>query len=215
MASIILYSYWRSSCSYRVRIALNLKGLDYEYRGVHLLRDGGEQRAQEYRALNPMAQVPYLVHDGFGLAQSMAILQYLDGLGGESRLFPSDPREQARVVQLCEIVNAGIQPLQNLRVLQELETAHGADGAGKADWSRLWMSRGFAALERELAPRAGCFAMGDAASAVDVFLVPQIYNANRFDMDMSAYPTLARINEACLGLAAFADAEPSRQPDAP
>jgi len=215
MASLILYGYWRSSCAYRVRIALGLKGLDYEYRAVHLVRDGGEQRKADYLRLNPLGQVPFLVHGERGLAQSMAIFQYLETLRPEPALFPADAYDRARALQLCEIVNAGIQPLQNLRALQELAARFGADDAAKAEWSSLWMTRGFEALERELAGRAGTYALGETPSAVDAFLVPQIYNANRFGLDMGAFPTLSRIDRACAGHAAFAAAEPSRQPDAP
>lgn len=215
MSDIVLYSYWRSSCSYRVRIVLELKGLTFDYHAVHLVRDGGEQHKEAYRAVNPSGQVPALVHQGQTLTQSVAIVEYLEAVFPEPRLYPRDPFEAARARQLCEMINAGIQPLQNLAVLQSLEQRFDCDAAEKAAWSRHWMAPVFAALERTLEQVAGVFSLGDEPSVVDAFLIPQIYNARRFELDMSPYPLLTRIDEACRGLAAFSRAEPAAQPDAP
>ena len=215
MSDLVLYSYWRSSCSFRVRIALNLKGLPYEYRGVHLVRDGGEQNKQIYRDINPLAQVPSLVHEGRVLTQSMAIAEYLDDIHPEPALFPADPFDAARVRAACEVINAGIQPLQNLRLLQELARRYQVDDEMKADWSRFWMARGLAALEVQLAKTAGDFSFGDTATAADSFLVPQLYNARRFALDLAPYPTVTRVEAHCLTQGAFVAAAPERQPDAP
>ncbi|MDJ0834894.1 MAG: maleylacetoacetate isomerase [Acidobacteriota bacterium] len=214
MADFVLYSYWRSSCSYRVRIALELKEQAYEYRGVHLVRDGGEQHRSDYRQLNPMGQVPYLIHKNVGLAQSMAAIEYLDAVHPQPRLIPTDPVDGARVRQLCEMINTGIQPLQNLGVLQYLGRHHDLDGEGKAGWSRHWMELGFSAFERELETHAGKFCFGDTPTAADCFLIPQVYNARRFKLDLGAFPHITRITETCEAMPAFKRAEPSVQPDA-
>ncbi len=212
MANLILYSYWRSSCSYRVRIGLYLKDLVFEYRPVHLVRGGQHQAA--YRALNPMAQVPCLVHGDRSLGESMAILDYLDGLREEPPLFPKDPWTGARVRQLCEMINAGIQPIQNLSVLKELKKRFGAGPEAVTAWVVDWINRGFQALERKIAETAGTFAVGDRVTAVELFLVPQVYNANRYGVEMTRFPFLQRIDEACRNLPAFQKADPSCQPDA-
>lgn len=215
MCELILYSYWRSSCSYRVRIALNLKKLAYEYRAVHLIRDGGGQRHSDYLRLNPKGEVPCLTHRGRPLAQSMAIIEYLERVFPAPALFPTDPWAAARVRQLCELVNAGTQPLQNLSVLQELDRRCHVGPAGQSDWAKFWIDRGLKALEATLKNTCGRFCLGDEVSAADLFLVPQIYNAVRYELDLNAYPTLERINKSCLAMEAFQRAEPSRQPDAP
>jgi len=214
MADFTLYSYWRSSCSYRVRIALELKGLAYDYQSIHLVRDGGEQHGGDYRARNPMGQVPCLLHEGHTLCQSMAIIEYLDVIKPEPALFPKQPHEAARVRQLCEMINAGIQPLQNLGVLQEIGRRFDLDGEGRADWSRHWLNAGFRALETELATSAGRYCIGDTVTAADLLLVPQVYNANRFAINMANYPTIDRINKTALELEAVQRADPAVQPDA-
>ena len=214
MSNLILYSYWRSSCSYRVRIALHLKKLDFEYRPVHLVREGGEQHSAAYAALNPSEEVPCLVHEGRALSQSMAILQYLDHLQPSPRLFPKDPWQAAQVLALAESINTGIQPIQNLSVLQEIDTLYKAGPSGKASWAAHWIQRGFEALEKKLVHTAGTFAFGDRVSVVDAFLVPQVYNANRFKLDMSQFPAIDAVNAHCMSLEAFQKAEPAQQPDA-
>ncbi len=214
MSNLVLYSYWRSSCSYRVRVALNFKGLDYEYRDVHLVRDGGEQHQEAYRKLNPMGQVPSLITPDGALTQSMAILEYLELVKPEPSLFPGNPYQACRIRAVCETINAGIQPLQNLNVLQDLKTRYGVDQDGVAEWVAHWIAKGLDAVEKEVAPHAGRFCFGDQVTAADMFLAPQVYNAVRFKVDMAQFPTLSRINEACLKEPVFQDAEPSRQPDA-
>ncbi|CAM2066974.1 maleylacetoacetate isomerase [Sulfidibacter corallicola] len=215
MAEFQLYSYYRSSCSYRVRIALQLKRLPFVYQAVHLVREGGEQRQPDYLKLNPMGQVPCLIHDGKALAQSMAIIEYLDRVAPTPRLFPEDPWQAAQVRELCEHVNTGIQPIQNLKVLQRIERDYGASGANKVAWAKAWIEMGFEALEHALTTTAGLCSFGDEVTAADLFLVPQVYNADRFKVDMTAFPTIARINEHCLALEAFQKAEPANQPDTP
>lgn len=215
MSSLILYSYYRSSCAYRVRIALNLKGLDYEYRPVHLVRDGGEQYKEDYLKFNPMGQVPCLIHDDKVLTQSLAILQYLDEVFPKPAIFPPDPFGKAKVLQLCETINAGIQPLQNLSVLRHLDGTFEAGDKGKFDWAHYWIARGFNAFEAMLRETAGTYCLGNEVTAADALLVPQIYNANRFKVDLDAYPTIQRVWAACRELQAFIDAEPENQIDAP
>ena len=215
MADLVLYSYWRSSCSYRVRIALHLKQLAFAYQSVHLVKDGGEQKKPDYLAKNPMGQVPCLVTDRGALGESMAILAYLDAAYPQPALFPGDAWDRARIKQLCELINAGIQPVQNLSVLQELKNRFQADKDGVDDWVAHWISKGFQALETRLGQTAGVYAFGDVITAVDLFIVPQVYNAHRYHVDMNRFPILKRINHACLKLEAFQKADPAIQPDAP
>lgn len=214
MSDWLLYGYWRSSCSYRVRIALNLKGIEYQQKAVHLVADGGQQHKSEYKAVNPMAQVPSLIHDGQVIAQSMAMILYLEDTQPEPPLFPKDPLQKARTVQICEMINTGIQPIQNLSVLQSLTSRFGADQEAKVEWGRYWIERGFDALEAVVRQSAGQYCVGDQVGAADAFLIPQIYNASRFEVDMSRYPTLAAINDRCLRLDAFKKAIPEVQEDA-
>ena len=216
MSNIILYSYWRSSCSYRVRIALNVKNLEYTYQEVHLLRDGGEQRKDNYKMLNPMGVVPCILSEGRNIAESMAIVEYLDAVYPEHKLFPENPYAAARVRQMCEIINAGTQPIQNLGVLQELKHRFGADQELVNEWCRHWISRGLEAFSKVADQVAGTFCFGDSVTAADIFLIPQVYNARRFNVDMEgAFPALARIDETCRALPAFQKADPAVQPDAP
>ncbi len=207
-----LYSYWRSSCSWRVRIALNLKGLAYEYQAVHLVRGGGEQHAEAYRRLNPLRQVPTLVTgDGTAITQSLAILEYLEETHPAPPLLPEGALARARVRQLAEVVNAGIQPVQNASVLKQLE----ALGQDKQAWAASFIARGLAALEAMAKETAGAYLVGDAVSFADCCLVPQLYNARRYGVDLAPYPTLTRVEAACQEREAFQAAHPDRQPDAP
>jgi maleylacetoacetate isomerase len=210
-----LYSYWRSSSAWRVRIGLGLKDLPYEYVAVNLLAQ--EQFDPTHTARNPMGQVPVLEVSEQGytvrLAQSMAILEWLDERHPRTPLLPRDLDGRARVRTLAEHVNSGIQPLQNAIVLRTLRDR--LPGYEK-EWAALWIRRGLDALERALQDAAtGRFAHGDAPGLADCYLVPQLYNARRFGLDLAPYPVLRRIEEACAALPAFQAAHPDRQPDAP
>ena len=214
---LCLYSYWRSSAAYRVRIGLNLKGLPYELMTVHLLRDGGEQHSEAYRQANPQQLVPVLQHGQRMLRQSMAILEYLDEMWPEPPLLPAVARDRQRVRALAQLVACDIHPLNNLRVLQYFERDWGVPQAERDVWVKHWMAEGFAAFEALLEdhPSTGVFCEGDVPGLADCCLVPQMYNARRFGMDLSPYPTMLRIEQACLALPAFDAARPERQPDAP
>ncbi|MEM5434787.1 maleylacetoacetate isomerase [Paraburkholderia diazotrophica] len=211
-----LYSYFRSSASYRVRIALNLKHLPYEYLPVHMLRDGGEQFKPEYRKLNHDAVVPTLVDDGTVLTQSIAIVEYIEETHPEPPLLPSNPADRAYVRSIALQLACEIHPLNNLRVLKYLKRTVGVNDEVKDAWYRHWISSGFAALEEYLVAdgRAGKLCFGDTPTLADICLVPQVFNATRFNVDMSPYPTIQRICEYANTLDAFARAEPGVQPDA-
>jgi maleylpyruvate isomerase len=207
-----LYGYWRSSASWRVRIGLNLKGLDYDYVPVHLVRDGGEQHTTQFRGLNPLGQVPVLAVEEDGrtlhLTQSLAILEYLEERWPTPALLPRAPEDRARVRALAETINAGIQPLQNLSVTQHLSSL----GADPQAWVRHFVSRGMDALEA--AAGDSPFLGGDSPSVADCCLVPQLYSCRRFGVDLDACARLVAIEARCNALAAFEAAHPDRQPDA-
>jgi maleylacetoacetate isomerase len=211
-----LYDYFRSSAAYRVRIALNVKGVVPDERTyVHLRM--GSQRAQDYLALNPQGLVPALeLDDGSVLAQSLAIIEYLDETRPEPPLLPADPVARARVRAIALSIACEIHPLNNLRVLNYLIGTMGVSREQKDGWYRYWIDVGFEALEKTLArdPATGNFCHGDAPTLADICLVPQMANARRFEIDLSPYPTLVRIESACNALPAFAQAAPARQPDA-
>jgi maleylacetoacetate isomerase len=211
-----LYTYFRSSAAYRVRIALNLKGLGYEAVPVHLLKDGGQQRQEEYRKINPSGLVPAFQDDRITLTQSMAIIEYLDERFPAVPLMPSDVAGRARVRELAQIVACDIHPLNNLRVLKHLVGTLGLSEEAKTEWIRHWIREGLASLESHLArdPAAGPYCHGNAPTMADCFLVPQVFNAQRFDVDISSYPNIARINALCVEQPAFVAAHPSKQPDA-
>ena len=211
-----LYTYWRSSSAYRVRIALNLKGLDWESVPVHLVRDGGEQHRPGYRAVNPQGLVPALEDGELTLTESLAIIEYLEETRPEPALLPADPAGRARVRSLALLVACSIQPLNNLGVLQYLGAAAGLDQEGRDQWYRHWVSAGFDALETRLArePATGRFCHGDTPGLADCCLVPQVYNARRYGCDLGPYPTIARIDAECAKLEAFSAAAPEQQPDA-
>jgi maleylacetoacetate isomerase len=217
MDRLCLYSYWRSSAAYRVRIGLNLKGLAYEIMPVHLLRDGGEQHSDSYRATNPQQLVPVLQHGHRMLRQSLAILEYLDEMWPEPSLLPATARDRQRVRALSQAVACDIHPLNNLRVLQYFEREWGVPQAERDGWVRHWIEDGFAALEAMLHehPSTGRFCDGDTPTMADCCVVPQAYNARRFGIDLGAYPTVERIEQACLALPEFEAARPENQPDAP
>lgn len=206
-----LHGYFRSSASYRVRIALNLKGLQYDYHPVNLLK--GEQREPAYHSLNPQGLVPALIDAGHVFTQSLAILEWLDEQHPEPALLPGESLARARVRALAYNVACDIQPLQNLRVLKYLQSSLGASEEQKVDWIRHWIDEGFRALEPQLDSGAGPFAGGDTPGLFECCLVPQIYNAERFGLKVEDYPHIARIAEACATLPAFDRARPENQPD--
>lgn len=207
MTQPILYDYWRSSACYRVRIALNLKGVAYEAAPVNLLAD--EQMADAYKDANPQGLVPALAIGGRVLTQSLAIVEWLDATYAEPKLIPADPDERAHVMAMALAIGCDIHPLNNLRVLKHLARL-GIDQGARDDWYRHWIAEGFAGLEALAAPRAGRFLFGDAPSLADICLVPQMYNARRLETPLDAYPTLLRADAAATALDAFAAAHPDR-----
>ena len=210
---MILHGYFRSSAAYRVRIAVNLKGLQVEHRFVHLRR--GEQRADAYRSVNPQALVPMLVVGNRRLTQSIAIIEYLDEKHPLPPLLPPGAEDRAFVRAVALAIACDIHPLDNLRVLQYLERTLGLDAAARDAWYAHWISEGFRAIEAQLAARAaGRFCLGDEPGLADVCLVPQVANAGRVKLDMAPYPRIRAVNEACLALPAFDLARPEKQPDA-
>jgi maleylacetoacetate isomerase len=211
-----LYSYWRSSAAYRVRIAVNLKSIDHELVPVSLVKDGGEQRKAEYRAINPQGFVPFYDDGTVATGQSLAIMEYLEETHPEPPLLPRDAADRARVRAFANLVCCDIHPINNLRVMQYLERELGADQQVRDDWYRHWMREGFAAAE-VLAARAterGEFVLGGAPTMADVCLVPQMYNARRLELSLDAFPRLVDIDAACRELEAFVRAAPERQADA-
>jgi len=212
-----LFSYWRSSAAYRVRIGLNLKGLPHELAPVHLLRGGGEQHSAEFRETNPQGLVPVLQHGQRMLRQSVAILEYLDEVWPQPALLPATARERQRVRALAQLVACDIHPLNNLRVLQYFENEWHVPQPEREEWVRHWIIDGLSAFEAMLAdhPSTDMFCDGHAPTIADCCLIPQLYNARRFGLDLTAYPTIQRIEAACLALPAFDAARPEKQPDAP
>ena len=207
MTQPILYDYWRSSACYRVRIALNLKGVAYEAAPVNLLAD--EQMADAYKDENPQGLVPALAIGGRVLTQSLAIVEWLDATYAEPKLIPADPDERAHVMAMALAIACDIHPVNNLRVLKYLARL-GIDQGARDEWYRHWIAEGFAGLEALAAPRAGRFLFGDAPSLADICLVPQMYNARRLETPLDAYPTLLRADAAATALDAFAAAHPDR-----
>ena len=217
MSDLTLYSYFRSSASFRVRIALNLKGLDYRQVPVHLLRGGGEQLAATYREVQPDGLVPALIDGDLPpLAQSLAIVEYLDERFPTPPLLPEAASDRAFVRSVALQIACEIHPLNNLRVLGYLKTTLDVTDEQKSAWYAHWVSAGFATLEKKLAadPRVGRCVFGDQPGLADVCLVPQVWNARRFNVPLAPYPTLLRLYEHTATLPAFVEAEPSMQPDA-
>jgi maleylacetoacetate isomerase len=210
-----LYTYFRSSSAYRVRIALNLKGLPYESVPVHLLRGGGEQHASSYAQLNPAELVPTLVDGDLALSQSLAIMEYLDEAHPSPPLLPGNALDRARIRTMAQSIACEMHPLNNLRVLQYLQREHQLDEAAKAHWYRHWITLGFTALEAQLShPDTGTFCHGNTPTLADCCLVPQVFNARRFDTPLDTFPTIRRIEAACLALEPFQRAAPEAQADA-
>ncbi len=206
MSDTVLFDYWRSSASYRVRIALNLKQVAYQAVPTDLVTD--QQKAQDYVARNPQGFVPMLQIDGHDLTQSLAIIDYLDATRPDPRLIPADPAQRAAMLARAMIIIADIHPLNNLRMLRYLKTQMGQEQSAIDDWYRHWVAEGFAALE-QMAPEAGLFG-GEAPDLTDVCLVPQMANARRFDVDLSVFPNLVRIDAALQAIPAFAAAHPDQ-----
>jgi maleylpyruvate isomerase len=211
-----LYTFFRSSASYRVRIALNLKGLTYEQIPIHLRRAGGEQFAISYKAINPQGLVPTLDDGGQILTQSLAIIEYLEERYPKPPLLPTDSADRARVRSMALIIACEIHPIQNLRVLVHLKNNLRQSEDDLNRWARHWIDLGLSALEQMTTstPKRGKFCFGDTPTLADICLVPQLANARRFGCDLSAYPTLLQVETACNALPAFANAAPEKQPDA-
>lgn len=213
---IKFHGYFRSSSAYRCRIAFNLKDIEYDFTSVHLRRDGGQQKSPKYKALNPQSLVPTLERDDLKIGQSLAIIEWLDETYPEPPLMPVAIDRRAQVRAFSQIIACDVHPLQNLRVLQHIEAEYGVDQSGKDAWCRRWIGDGLSACEALLAreDHSGDFCFGETPSLADICLVPQVFSARRFNVDIDTMPKILRVYDACQDLPAFADAAPSRQPDA-
>ena len=209
-----LYTYFRSSASYRVRIALNLKGLPYASKPIHLVRNGGEQHSPQFAALNPAQLVPVLQDGETVITQSIAILEYLEDTHPTPALLPTSAADRAHVRAMAQLIACEIHPINNLRVLQYLEHELHHEAPTRNAWYAHWVNQGFDALEHMLSGSAGQFCHGDQASMADCCLIPQVYNARRFKVSLAPYPTIERIAAHCEALPAFAQAAPEQQADA-
>jgi len=216
MSDFILYGYFRSSAAFRARIALNLKGITPELRFVHLLKDGGQQHTAEYKTLNPQELIPALVHDGHTMTQSLAIIEYLDEIVPQPPLLPADPFGRARARAIAYAVACDIHPVNNLRVGRFLKREYGKSDEDVFAWQRHWIEIGFDALETMLArdKETGAYCHGDTPTIADICLIPQVANARRVNLDVTRWPTIARIEARALTLPAFDAALPKNQPDA-
>jgi maleylpyruvate isomerase len=207
-----LYTYFRSSAAYRVRIGLNLKCVAHQAIPIHMVKDGGRHLLPDYRAVNPQGRIPSLaLDDGTVLTQSLAILEWLDEVHPAPPLLPADPLARARVRAAAQIVASDIHPVNNATILRNLRSRFGADDAAVNDWYANWIMEGFAALEQMLAPCP--YAFGSTVTLADLCLVPQVYNARRFKVPLEAFPKIVAVEAACLALPAFAAARPEAQPD--
>jgi maleylacetoacetate isomerase len=213
---LTLYTYFRSSCSYRVRIAMALKGLPYSSEYIHLIEDGGRNWSQEYLAMNPQGLVPMLKDGAILLTQSLAIIEYLDHTCPQPPLLPSRVQERAYVRSLAQMISSDIQPLNNLQVLEYLRQRLQVPESAVLEWYRHWTALGFRALEQRLSAYgcSGDFCHGEAPTLADICLVPQVYNARRYECELDSYPLVMGIYENCMGLSAFQDAAPGNQGDA-
>lgn len=212
--SLLLYDYWRSSAAYRVRIVMNLKGLNYRQQPVHLVRNGGEQHQADYVRLNPQHLVPTLMHGDLVLTQSLAIMAYLDEEFPEPHLLPIDAAGRARCRALAQLVACDMHPLNNLRVLSYLRDELGVADEARNQWYHHWVAEGFRAYEELLRSVSGRYSCGDQVTMADCCLLPQVYNAQRFQCDLSPYPRIQAITERLREIPAFADAAPELQPGA-
>jgi maleylacetoacetate isomerase len=211
-----LYTFFRSSASYRVRIALNLKGIAYEQAPIHLRRGGGEQLTAAYRAVNPQALVPALEDNGRIFTQSLAIIEYIDEKHPNPPLLPTDPADKALVRSMAMIIACEVHPIQNLRVLNHVKKEYGQTDDQVNRWAQHWIDLGLSALEQMIVAQArrGKLCFGDAPTLADICLVPQLGNARRYGCELSKYPAIREIEKNCMTLVAFADAAPEKQPDA-
>lgn len=207
-----LYDYWRSSAAYRVRIALNIKGLEVEQVPVDL-RAGG-QRAGDYLEVNPQGLVPFFQDGELAIGQSLAIIEYLEETHPKPPVLPHDPIQRARSRAIAQIIAADIHPLNNLRVLQLLESKFGSNQKKRGAWYHHWLTKGFQTVEAMVSDEPGDFACGDEPTLADICLIPQVYNAKRYEFDLRAYPTIRGIDDRCQEVEAFAKAAPQHQPDA-
>lgn len=215
MSTIKLYSYWRSTAAYRVRIALNLKGLSYDTVPVHLVENGGEQHSVEYGKLNPSHLVPTLVlENGVVLTQSLAIIEYVDQIIADNPLFPNNPLERAKVTAAAHVIAVDTHPVNNLRVSQYLSSEFSAEPTQIADWMNHWTAKGLTAMQA-LVCDGTSYAFGESPTVADICLVAQLYNARRWGLDLGGFARLVEIEQNCLKLKAFDDARPENQPDAP
>lgn len=212
---LTLYTYFRSSTSYRVRIALYLKGLSFTAKPVHLLEGGGQQHSSEYREVNPAGEVPSLIHNGKMLSQSFAIIEYLDEVFPEPRLFPANAFDKAKIRQICEHINCGIHPVANLKVQQYLTKQLHHTEEQKNQWVAHWIREGMDALEKIVSKTAGDFAYGNTLTAADLFIVPQVFSSKRFGVGLENYKTIQAIYDRAMKIEAFNKAHPHVQPDTP
>lgn len=208
-----LYSYFRSSAAFRVRIALNLKGLSYDTQAVHLLKQGGEQHSAEYVAINPSELVPTLLDQQYVLTQSLSILEYLEEAYPKTALLPQNLQQRAQIRAFAQHIACEIHPLNNLRVLQYLEQTLAVSNTEKTAWYQHWIKLGFHSLEQQLQQSNGQYCFGEQASFADCCLIPQVYNAKRFQIDLTEYPKIQSIYTHCMQLAAFQQAAPEQQAD--
>ena len=215
MSDFVLYNYFRSSTSYRTRIALYFKGVSFEYRPIHLLNNGGEQHTVDYQKLNPAREVPTLVHNGHAIGQSMAIFIYLEALLPSPALFPTDPLSKAQVMQICEIVNSGLHPLTNLKVLQHLTNSYQFTEEAKNNWISYWMKQGLTSLNQLVEKTKGRFAFADKLTAADMFVIPHLFTARRYNVDLQPYTALLDVEKNCVDLDCFKKSHPMVQPDTP
>ena len=216
-SSLRLYSYWRSSAAFRVRIAIHIKALPCEIVPVDLVKGGGEQHSEAFKQINPQELVPVLIDGGRVIRQSLAIIEYLEEMYEGASLLPATARERARARGIAQLIACDIHPLNNTRVLRYLEGEDNMPQIERERWIRHWITLGFEALEQMLidSPSTGDFCEGDLPSMADCCLVPQVYNAQRWTMDLSPWPTIRRIHATCMALPAFEKARPENQPDAP